>query len=86
MPVEDNREPTDIEDEPGEDQEKLGVLHILMSVLAAAVGVQSRKNQAKDFNNKSSIYIYITAGIVFTTIFVLSIYLVVKAVLNNAGM
>lgn len=67
---------------------KLSFLHILTSVLAAAVGVQSKKNQQKDFNAKGSIYIYIyiVAGMVFTVLFVFTVAAVVKTVLANAGM
>ncbi len=68
------------------DEEKLGFLHVVMSVMAAAFGVQSKKNQAKDFSSKNNIYIYITAGLVFTTLFVFVVYAVVKTVLKNAGM
>lgn len=66
------------------DRKKLGFLHIVKSVLAAAVGVQSDKNREKDFQAKNSIYIYIAAGILFTVLFVLSVALVVNLVLSNA--
>ena len=69
-----------------EGKQKLSILHILTSVLAAAVGVQSKKNQEKDFNGKGSIYIYIAAGIIFTTLFVITIVTVVKSILAGAGM
>ena len=69
-----------------EGKQKLSILHILTSVLAAAVGVQSKKNQEKDFNGKGSIYIYITAGIIFTVLFVITIVTVVKSILAGAGM
>lgn len=67
-------------------EKKLSILHIITSVLAAAVGVQSKANQQKDFTNKNSIYIYIAAGILFTVIFVLTVFFVVKAVLANANL
>jgi len=69
-----------------EGKQKLSILHILTSVLAAAVGVQSKKNQEKDFNGKGSIYIYIAAGIIFTALFVITIVTVVKSILTGAGM
>jgi len=69
-----------------EGKQKLSILHILTSVLAAAVGVQSKKNQEKDFNGKGSIYIYIAAGIIFTALFVITIVTVVKSILAGAGM
>lgn len=86
MSGEENNESAGSADKPRNDQEKLGFLHILTSVFAAAIGVQSKKNQAKDFNSNQSIYIYITAGIVFTAVFVFAVYWVVKMVLKNAGM
>ncbi len=67
------------------DASKLSPWHVLKSVLAAAVGVQSRKNQEVDFNNKNSIYVYIAAGIVFTALFVGSVALVVRLVLGSVG-
>ncbi|MDA8962554.1 DUF2970 domain-containing protein [Pseudomonadales bacterium] len=69
-----------------EGKQKLSLLHIITSVLAAAVGVQSKKNQEKDFNGKGSIYIYIAAGIIFTILFVITIVTVVKSILAGAGM
>lgn len=67
-------------------KERLPVLHILASVFSAAIGVQSKKNQEKDFNGKGSIYIYIAAGVIFTALFVITVVTVVKTVLSNAGM
>lgn len=67
-------------------KERLPILHILTSVFSAAIGVQSKKNQEKDFNGKGSIYIYIAAGVIFTVLFVITVVTVVKMVLSNAGM
>lgn len=64
---------------------RLPLFHIILSVLAAAFGVQSKKNLEKDFTAKGSIYIYIAAGVIFTTLFVVSVALVVKMVLGQAG-
>ena len=66
-------------------KQKLSILHILTSVFAAAVGVQSKKNQEKDFNGKGSIYIYIAAGVIFTALFVVTVATVVKNVLASTG-
>jgi len=68
-----------------EPAQKLSILHVITSVFAAAIGVQSKKNQQKDFSNKQSIYIYIAAGVLFTTVFVFAVIYVVKIVLHNAG-
>lgn len=57
---------------------------IVLSTMAAAIGVQSRKNQERDFNN-GSIKAYIAAGVIFTALFVITLVLVVKTVLGNMG-
>ena len=53
---------------------------IAMSVLAAAIGVQSSKNRERDFNHGNPV-VFIVAGLIFTLIFVLTILLVVYLVL-----
>ena len=57
---------------------------VVLSTLAAAIGVQSNKNRERDFK-AGSIKAYIAAGIIFTTLFVLTLVLVVKTVLGNMG-
>lgn len=61
-----------------------GFLHVVFSTLAAAIGVQSNKNRERDFKG-GSIKAYIAAGIIFTTLFVLTLVLVVKTVLERMG-
>ena len=58
---------------------------ILLSTLAAAIGVQSRKNHEEDFK-QGSIYPYIIAGVIFTAVFVLLVILAVNIVLKNSGL
>ena len=67
-------------DEPGE---KLNLLQVVGSVLAAGLGVQSSKNRERDFKG-GSFKTFLVAGIVFTAIFVGTVYLVVTTVLENA--
>ncbi len=55
------------------------------SVLAAAFGVQSGKNRERDFKHGRALH-FIIAGVVFTTLFVLTIVVVVKLVLHRAGL
>lgn len=64
-------------------KEKLPLTHVIVSVLAAAIGVQSKKNQEKDFSAKGSIVTYIVAGIIFTVVFVVTVIAVVKGVLTH---
>ncbi len=58
---------------------------VLHSVMAAAFGVQSGKNRARDFRHgKPSQFIFI--GVLFTGIFVLVLFALVKLVLHLAGL
>tara|TARA_R110002072_G_scaffold64_13_gene480 strand:- start:14987 stop:15211 length:225 start_codon:yes stop_codon:yes gene_type:complete len=59
---------------------KPSFLQVMMSVFAAAVGIQSAKNRERDFNQSSPMP-YIVGGIIFTVLFVLSIVTVVALVL-----
>jgi hypothetical protein len=65
--------------------DKPGFFNILLSTFAAAFGVQSRKNQEKDFKH-GNIYVYIAAGIIFTVLFVFTVIFAVRAVLSGSGL
>ncbi len=55
---------------------------IVLSTLAAALGVQSNKNRERDFR-EGNIYVFIIAGLIFSLAFVLGLVLVVRLVLAN---
>jgi len=55
------------------------IFHIIRSVLAAFIGVQSDKNRQADFE-QGSLKNFIIAGLIFTVIFVLTIIYVVSKV------
>ncbi|MFV3306874.1 DUF2970 domain-containing protein [Pseudomonas sp. NY15181] len=57
---------------------------MLHSVLAAAFGVQSGKNRARDFTQGKPSH-FIAMGILFTLVFVLLLYALVQLVLHFAG-
>lgn len=57
---------------------------MLQSVLSAALGVQSGKNRARDFSRGKPSH-FIMLGVLFTVVFVLTIFGVVKLVLHLAG-
>ena len=71
----------DREDQP----EKLGIVDVLKSTLAGALGVQSNKNRERDFKH-GSIKVYAVAGVIFTVVFIVVVVTVVKLVLRSAGM
>ena len=56
--------------------EKTGFLTALLSIVAAAFGVQKRKNMERDLNAANPV-IYVIAALVFFLLFILSIALVV---------
>ena len=58
---------------------------MLHSVLAAAFGVQSGRNRARDFTHGKPSH-FIAMGILFTLAFVLLLYGLVQLVLHFAGL
>ncbi len=64
--------------------EKPSFGQVVLSTLAAAIGVQNSRNRERDFKG-GSIKTYIAAGIIFTGLFVLTLVLVVKTVLGSMG-
>lgn len=71
-----------MKEEP-EDQ-PLTLREMLQSVLAAAFGVQSGKNRARDFSRGKPSH-FIVLGVLFTTVFALALFALVKLVLHLAG-
>lgn len=59
-----------------------GLIKVLQSVLAGAIGVQSSKHQAEDFSSTSP-WAFIIAGILFTVGFVVTLILIVQWVLPD---
>lgn len=58
------------------------ILEVVFSVFAAAFGVQSSKNSERDFTAGKPL-VFITAGIIFTILFVMTIIGVVSLVLDS---
>jgi uncharacterized membrane protein YidH (DUF202 family) len=71
---------SDKNNEPSKSRKGPGVLKVLQSVLAGAIGVQSDKRREEDFSNHSP-WPYIIAGIIFTVGFVVTLVVIVKLVL-----
>jgi hypothetical protein len=55
---------------------------IVLSTLAAFIGVQSDRNRARDFKH-GNIYSFIIAGIIFTIIFIVCVTTLVRLILNS---
>ena len=58
------------------------VWQVLHSTLAAALGVQSRKNRARDFEHGKASH-FIIAAILFTLVFIGILLTIVRAVLSG---
>ncbi|WP_373388425.1 DUF2970 domain-containing protein [Pseudomonas alcaligenes] len=69
---------------PENDDKPLTFREMLQSVLAAAFGVQSGKNRARDFSRGKPSH-FIILGVLFTGLFVLVLFGLVKLVLGLAG-
>jgi len=57
---------------------------MLHSVMAAAFGVQSGKNRARDFTHGKPSH-FVLLGIMFTALFALTLFAIVKLVVYLAG-
>ncbi|WNF44902.1 DUF2970 domain-containing protein [Pseudomonas sp. SG20056] len=67
-----------------EENKPLTLWEMLQSVLSAALGVQSGKNRTRDFSRGKPSH-FIILGVLFTVVFVLVIFGIVKLVLHLAG-
>lgn len=67
-----------------EENKPLTLWEMLQSVLSAALGVQSAKNRSRDFSRGKPSH-FIILGLLFTAVFVLVIFGIVKLVLHLAG-
>ncbi|PJE40431.1 MULTISPECIES: DUF2970 domain-containing protein [unclassified Pseudomonas] len=67
-----------------EDNKPLTLWEMMQSVLSAAFGVQSGKNRSRDFSRGKPSH-FIILGVLFTAVFVLVIFGIVKLVLHLAG-
>jgi hypothetical protein len=71
-----------MDDEP--EEEPLTLMQLIGSALAAAFGVQSSKNRARDFSRGKPIQ-FIAVGILFTAVFVLLLIGFVNLLLSYIG-
>lgn len=65
-------------------QTKPGFWQVVRSVLAAALGVNSRRNQERDFQSSTPLP-FIVGGVIFGVIFVVTIAFIVMLVLESTG-
>ena len=58
---------------------KPGLLHVIKSVIAAGIGVQSNKNREIDFEH-GSLSSYLIVGLIATLLFILTLVFIVSTV------
>ena len=64
-----------------DEKKPLSFIEILGSTFAAAIGVQSKANKKRDFTQGKPTQ-FIFAGLIFATIFVVSVVAIVRTVLS----
>jgi hypothetical protein len=67
-----------------EKKPSLNPLQVIASVFAAGLGVQSSKNRERDFKQGRA-GVFIAAGLIFTLLFIGTVFTVVQLVLKGAG-
>lgn len=67
--------------EKPEEKKSPSILKVVLSVIAAAFGVQSSKNSERDFTT-GNLLVFIAVGVILTILFVLTIVSVVGLVLR----
>jgi hypothetical protein len=77
-------EQQDEESKNGKAPENLSFWQVVLSVIQASFGVQSRKNRERDFK-QGNLLTFIVAALIFTTLFVGILLLIVRSVLNSSG-
>ena len=60
---------------------KPGLLHVIKSVIAAGIGVQSNKNREIDFQH-GSLPSYLIVGLIATVLFILTLAFIVSTVIG----
>ncbi|HED16784.1 MAG TPA: DUF2970 domain-containing protein [Gammaproteobacteria bacterium] len=67
-----------------EENQDVGFMQVVKSVLSGMFGVQSSKNRERDFTKGKPIH-YVVVGLLFTAMFILTLVGVVKLVLHFTG-
>ncbi len=77
-------EPESTESAEEKPEQKLNLLQVVGSVFAAGLGVQSSKNRQRDFK-QGKLGVFIAAGLLFTLLFIGTVFTVVQLVLRGSG-
>jgi len=75
--------PSHQENKPAPNSKRPNLLQVFLSVIAAMFGVQSSKAHDRDFKYGNPIA-YIVVGIITIIVFVLTLFLIVRAVISSS--
>jgi len=75
---------SNVVDQSEDSEERVSLFQVIGSVFAAGLGVQSSKNRERDFK-QGRFGVFVAAGIVFTLLFMGTLYGVVQLVLSSSG-
>lgn len=70
--------------EQSSDHNQVSLVQVAKSVFAAFFGVQSSRNQERDFVHGKPVH-YVIIGVFATLVFILSVWFIVKMVMLAAG-
>ncbi|MBA6412203.1 DUF2970 domain-containing protein [Parahaliea sp. F7430] len=65
-------------------EDKVSTTEVVGSILAAGFGVQSSRNRERDFK-RGKFGAFLLAGVILTTVFVATLFTIVKLVVSTAG-
>ena len=74
----------DQEDATPQEKAPLRAWHVISSVFAAGLGVQSSRNRERDFKQGKA-GVFIVAGLSFTLLFIAIVVIIVQLVLKSAS-
>lgn len=72
------------EQSPEPSQQGMRPWHVISSVFAAGLGVQSSRNRERDFKQGKA-GVFIAAGLIFTLLFIATVVIIVQLVLKTAS-
>ncbi|QIB67431.1 DUF2970 domain-containing protein [Kineobactrum salinum] len=70
--------------DPEAEKSSLKPWHVISSIFAAGLGVQSSRNRERDFK-QGKFGVFIAAGLIFTLLFIAVVYGIVQLVLSGTG-
>lgn len=75
---------TDTEQKTESSKQGMRPWHVISSVFAAGLGVQSSRNRERDFKQGKA-GVFIAAGLIFTLLFIATVVVIVQVVLKSAS-